>query len=234
MFYPERIVSVKDGERVLEVGPGGSPMSRSDVLLELKYETEHEWIRQSGNVVPDQHDARTVFYDGGRFPFEDGAFDYVICSHVIEHVPDPAFFLQELMRVAKKGYLEFPTIYYDYIYNIPEHLNYVAYIDDTLKYFSKADSPLSFFLPVHKLLYDSLNAEVFDVAHIFKKYFFVGFEWFGNIPFARASSVAELCVPWEGRCDEHLQQKSGPQVGSEKPLSFIFRLKRKIKFILKI
>ena len=36
-------------------------------------------------------------------PFEDGAFDAVLCSHVIEHVADEAAALRELRRVLRPG-----------------------------------------------------------------------------------------------------------------------------------
>lgn len=36
-------------------------------------------------------------------PFDDGAFDVVICSHVLEHVPDDATAMAELFRVTRPG-----------------------------------------------------------------------------------------------------------------------------------
>ncbi len=37
-----------------------------------------------------------------EMPFQDGTFDYVVCSEVIEHVPDPQKALFELHRVLKR------------------------------------------------------------------------------------------------------------------------------------
>lgn len=39
--------------------------------------------------------------DGCRLPFQDGCFDYLVCSEVIEHIEDRARCLQEIARVLK-------------------------------------------------------------------------------------------------------------------------------------
>ena len=41
--------------------------------------------------------------DGERLPFPDDAFDQVICTETLEHVPDDRAILCELMRVLKPG-----------------------------------------------------------------------------------------------------------------------------------
>ena len=44
-----------------------------------------------------------------NLPFKDKEFDFVIASHVLEHVEDFKFFINELERVSNKGYIELPT-----------------------------------------------------------------------------------------------------------------------------
>jgi hypothetical protein len=44
-------------------------------------------------------------------PFEDGAFETVLCSHTIEHVDDPRRFYAELQRVGKVVTLVVPPVY---------------------------------------------------------------------------------------------------------------------------
>ena len=44
-----------------------------------------------------------------KLPFKNNEFDFVIASHVIEHVEDFEFFLKELERISTKGYIELPT-----------------------------------------------------------------------------------------------------------------------------
>ena len=50
MFFPERIRSIRNTDRVLEIGPGGSPHPRSDILLEKKFENLKEAEAQRGDI----------------------------------------------------------------------------------------------------------------------------------------------------------------------------------------
>ncbi|MCP2253396.1 Methyltransferase domain-containing protein [Prauserella aidingensis] len=53
--------------------------------------------------VPDGAAATTVAGDALRLPFPDGAFDCVIASEILEHVPDDERAIAELVRVARPG-----------------------------------------------------------------------------------------------------------------------------------
>jgi len=44
-----------------------------------------------------------------KLPFKDKEFDFVIASHVIEHVEDFEFFIKEIERITSKGYIELPS-----------------------------------------------------------------------------------------------------------------------------
>ena len=48
-----------------------------------------------------------------KLPFKDKEFDYIILSHVLEHVPNLLEFKDELVRIGKSGYIELPTKLYD-------------------------------------------------------------------------------------------------------------------------
>lgn len=112
MFFPDRITKIASKDNVLEVGPGGSPHPRSNVLLEKVFEGEKEAKSQRGYANKPKTKQKMVYYDGGRFPFKNKEFDYVICSHVLEHVleEDLPTFISELQRVAKAGFIEFYTL----------------------------------------------------------------------------------------------------------------------------
>lgn len=177
---------------MLEIGPGATPHSRSDIFLEKRFDTEEELIAQSGHVGLLNTNKKIVFYDGGVFPFKDKEFDYIICSHVLEHVDDIEFFLNELIRVGKKGYLEFPTIYYEYLYNFPEHLNFLLYEERIIKWYSKEKSSLSDFEGIQAFYRETLKRGFNNLIKENESIFVQGFEWFGTIEFAKASKIEDL------------------------------------------
>ncbi len=90
---------------VLEVGSGGNPYFRANVLIDA-YEATRE-----RHYVPLVVDRPTVLGFVENLPFKDKAFDFVIASHVLEHSADPKRFLSELERVAKAGYIEVPDAF---------------------------------------------------------------------------------------------------------------------------
>ena len=50
-----------------------------------------------------------VKIEGKNLPFKDKEFDFVIASHVIEHIDNFEFFIKELERISSKGYIELPS-----------------------------------------------------------------------------------------------------------------------------
>jgi SAM-dependent methyltransferase len=100
---------------VLEVGSGGNPYARANVLLDAYEDTqERHWAR----LVSDRP---TVLGFVENLPFRDHAFDFVIASHVLEHSAHPDRFLMELQRVARAGYIEVPDAFMERINPYHDH-----------------------------------------------------------------------------------------------------------------
>lgn len=197
MFFPEKITLIRPQDKVLEIGPGASPHSRSDAFLELNFGAKQDQISQRGGVLENANfgDKTVYYYDGGSFPFENNQFDYVICSHVIEHVVDPASFLTELFRVGSgRGYLEYPLIPYEYLYNFDVHLHFLKFDFEkkVLKYLPKCDTAFSQFAPVTAFFYKTLELGWDDLCSANKKSFFEGVEF--NQPFTvcKTSELEQL------------------------------------------
>ncbi len=187
MFFPEKMRSIRKLDRVLEIGPGSSPHPRSNAFLELNFDTSQNKISQRGGVLKDANFNNKIihYYDGEKFPFEDSQFDYVICSHVIEHVPDPEKFLKEVFRVGSgRGYLEYPLITYEYLYDFDVHLHFVKFDLEQrmLRYLPKHETVFSEFSSVRSLFYKTLERGWDDLCAANKRLFFEGIEF--NQPFA--------------------------------------------------
>ncbi len=108
-------VPVDSQALVLEVGSGGNPFYRSNILLDSYLTTrERHW-------APLVIDRPFVLGFVERLPFKDKQFDFVIASHVLEHSPDPVQFLNELQRVAKSGYIEVPDAFMERVNPYLDH-----------------------------------------------------------------------------------------------------------------
>jgi SAM-dependent methyltransferase len=103
-------------DRVLEIGSGGRPHSRSNVLLDRFVDDGH---REGRVLVRDQRPL--LIADGEALPFRDQSFDYCICMHVLEHVEHPERLLAEMQRVARAGYIETPTELFDWMFSVPPY-----------------------------------------------------------------------------------------------------------------
>ena len=60
-------------------------------------------MAEAGELVPGAARAAVVQGDALALPFADGAFDRVICSEVLEHIPDDRAAMAELARVLRPG-----------------------------------------------------------------------------------------------------------------------------------
>jgi len=70
----------------------------------------HSWHIKPGRLAP----GRTVAGDGNKLPIPDGIADVTFSSNVLEHVPAPDRFVDELIRVTRPGgllYVSFTAWY---------------------------------------------------------------------------------------------------------------------------
>lgn len=120
-----RRIRILPGWKVLDVGSGHQPNRRANVLLERYLEPT---IHRTTDVVVIPGDKDLVVGDALEMPFRDKEFDYVVASHIAEHVDDPKRFCEELQRVAKRGYLETPGPLTEFLMPTASHKWIVAKI----------------------------------------------------------------------------------------------------------
>lgn len=92
---------------VLDMGSGHIPFPLATHLADISLDDHH--YGRAG--VPFKRVKGKPVYecDIESTPFDDKQFDFVYCSHVLEHARDPERACRELVRIAKRGYIETPT-----------------------------------------------------------------------------------------------------------------------------
>jgi SAM-dependent methyltransferase len=120
---------------VLDVGSGGNPYPRSDILLDRLGGAEH----RSGVAM--KIDRLAIIGDATKLPFKDKSFDFIIASHILEHMPDPELFLKEMQRIGKAGYIETPNFLCERLNPCDAHCLEIALIDSVL-HINKKSAPI--------------------------------------------------------------------------------------------
>ena len=113
---------------LLEVGCGAQPY-RHLVPAACRY-TGLDWDEAEAHFnyrLPD-----TVYYGGGRFPFEDSSFDSLFHTEVLEHVYHAEQFLAECRRVLKPSGSMFFTVPFQARYHYIPH-DYFRYTPAALE-----------------------------------------------------------------------------------------------------
>jgi SAM-dependent methyltransferase len=98
---------VREGDRVLDIGSGHQPFPYATHLAE--FAIQDNAFGRAGTPFKFIQGKPVIQCSVEALPFPDKYFDFVYCSHVLEHVVSPERACSELMRVAKRGYCESPT-----------------------------------------------------------------------------------------------------------------------------
>ncbi|MYF55734.1 methyltransferase domain-containing protein [Candidatus Poribacteria bacterium] len=167
-------MNIRPDDFVLEIGSGHNPKTRSDVLCDKFIDDDEE---RGGKLVVDRP---IVEADGQYLPFAENAFDYVICSHVLEHVEDPELLISELMRVAQRGYIETPSEIGERIYGWQYH-NWIVNLIDGRLVLQRNDKRAEFGLLFHTLAETDTHWRRFHILHHYL--FLVQYEWDGKIEY---------------------------------------------------
>ncbi len=89
---------VPKGSRVLDAGAGMGPYR--DLFAHCEYKTQD--FGQEPSTVGKYTELDYVS-EITAIPVEDGSFDVVLCTEVLEHVPEPIKAIQEFSRILKTG-----------------------------------------------------------------------------------------------------------------------------------
>ena len=139
----EKVLKDNPNWKILDIGCGYSANKFASTICD---------VQDLSNFYKDKEFIRL---DGKSLPFKDKEFDFVITSHVLEHVKDVNIFIKELERVSKRGYIELPTKLEDNLVfeNKKDHLWHMEFDDD--KFELIISKKVQFFEPV--LTVSSMN-----------------------------------------------------------------------------
>ena len=117
--YIEKFLSNNSDYNILDIGCGYNANKYANVICDVQDLSNH------------YQDKRFVKLNEKKLPFKDKEFDFVVASHVMEHIKDVEFFIKELERVSKKGYIELPTMLEDNLVfeNKKDHLWHMDFDD---------------------------------------------------------------------------------------------------------
>jgi ubiquinone/menaquinone biosynthesis C-methylase UbiE len=93
--------TVPDGSMVLDVGAGSCPYR--EFFRHCVYNTQDFTQLQPDQLRHGNYGKIDYVCDAGSIPVADGTFDVVLCTEMLEHVPDPLKVLAEFARILKAG-----------------------------------------------------------------------------------------------------------------------------------
>ncbi len=112
------VLQIAPHERVLDIGGGDAPFGYASVVTDAFPDMNAHRSGRSAHVA---NDVEFVQCFAEELPFADKAFDVAYCRMVLEHAIDPAAACREMMRVAKRGFLETPSPLAEYLGGHPTH-----------------------------------------------------------------------------------------------------------------
>ena len=121
--FVQKSLSLNSNWNILDIGCGYGANKYASVICDVQDLSEYYSNKKFVRIFEK------------KLPFQDKEFDFVIASHVMEHVEDIEYFIKELERVSKKGYIELPTKLEDNLVfeNKKDHLWHMDFDDVELK-----------------------------------------------------------------------------------------------------
>ena len=95
--YIQSILSKKSDWKILDIGCGYSANTFATTICDVQDLSE---FYKEKNFIK---------LNSKNLPFKDKEFDFVILSHVMEHVANLIEFKNEIERIGKEGYIELPS-----------------------------------------------------------------------------------------------------------------------------
>lgn len=192
----------------MDVGGGAAPFPRADCVLDaLAFDDAGSGsdgnTHQTLGITPRYNRERWIqldMCDRAPWPFTDKAFDFAVCSHLLEDVRDPIWICSELCRIAKAGYIEVPSRVLEQSRGV-EHPHYAGYGHHRWLISVEGNSLLFRHKPhvLHSVT-DAIVANLSPGRRINPAHASISLEWSGHfqaqevLEFNEHNTIAELCA----------------------------------------
>ena len=171
--FIDEVLLANSGWNILDIGCGYNANKFANVICD---------VQDLSKYYPNKIFVRLV---EKKLPFKDNEFDFVVASHVMEHVDDVEFFIGELERVSKQGYIELPTMLEDNLVfeNKKDHLWHMDFDDVDLKLL--ISKKLQYFEPILSV------SSIKKLNKVFRKSFVLELLWENNIDYLLSNHTNE-------------------------------------------
>ena len=140
------LLPIKNNDLVVDIGSGGHPYPRSDILVDRELGAEH---RNNYSLISDR---LTILCDACNLPIKDKSIDYSVASHILEHMSNPEKFISELTRISNRGYIEVPSALFERLFPYNIHCLEIDLIKNKMIIFKKKKAVTDKFLSDFKYL----------------------------------------------------------------------------------
>jgi SAM-dependent methyltransferase len=100
-WVARQAAALPSGGLVLDVGAGSCPYR--ELFRHCQYRTQDFSELQSAQLRHGGYGRIDYVCDATAIPVDNGTFDAVLCTEMLEHVPDPQSVIRELSRILKPG-----------------------------------------------------------------------------------------------------------------------------------
>jgi uncharacterized protein YbaR (Trm112 family) len=215
-------LSINSSMKILEIGAGGAPNKLSSILVD-KFLNEENALRQRGGkqIVIDRPFVKA---NATLLPFKEKSFDYLIASHVVEHIPIKEMnnFFSEINRVSKSGYIEAPSVLFECLLDIPEHNWIVGCKNSTVHMCKKEQKDISCLTKFFKPMFQKDPAFWKNNVLRYADLWLTGLEWKGHVDYKIHNKLDEIIDLYDQTEILDVILKIS-QVRIEKPISNIFK-----------
>jgi SAM-dependent methyltransferase len=100
-WVAQQAMALPAGSLILDVGAGSCPYRR--LFSHCEYRAQDFSELQPSQLRHGGYGSIDYVCDAAAIPVEDRTFDAILCTEMLEHVPDPLAVVRELSRILKPG-----------------------------------------------------------------------------------------------------------------------------------